>query len=52
MKYLKAFLIILITFFTLGSAMAQVVVRAGVGGTYQHHWHHRHWHHRHWHRRP
>jgi hypothetical protein len=53
MKYLKVFLIMLLTAFTLGGAMAQVVVRAQVGGRpYHRHWHHRHWHHRHWHRRP
>ena len=52
MKYLKAFLIILLTVFTLGGAMAQVVVRATVGGgPYHRHWHHRHWHSRRWHRR-
>jgi hypothetical protein len=46
MKFLKIFLIALITVFTFGSAMAQVVVRARVGGPV---YHHRHWHHRHWH---
>jgi hypothetical protein len=45
MKYLKAFLIVMLTVFTFGSAMAQVVVQARVGGHY-HHRHHRHWHHR------
>jgi hypothetical protein len=51
MKYLKALLIILLTIFTLGSAMAQVEVQARVGGPYHRHWHHRHWHSRRWHRR-
>jgi len=49
MKFLKVFLIALIAVFTFGSAMAQVVVRARVGGPgYHHHWHHRHhWRHHH-----
>ncbi len=46
MKYLKAFLIVMLTVFTFGSAMAQqVVVQARVGG----HYHHRHHHWRHHH---
>jgi hypothetical protein len=43
MKYLKVLLIVMLTVFTFGSAMAQVVVRARIGGPI----HHRHWHHRH-----
>jgi hypothetical protein len=51
MKYLKVLLIAIIAMFTFGSAMAQVVVRARVGGpAYHRHWHHRHYH-RHWHHR-
>ena len=42
MKYLKAFLVAVITVFTFGSAIAQIQVRARVGGDR----HHRHYHHR------
>jgi len=38
MKYLKAFLVVIVTIFTVGSATAQTV---------HHHWHHRHWHRHH-----
>ena len=43
MKYLKAFLVAVIMIFTFGSAMAQIQVRARVGGDryHRHHWHHR-----------
>jgi hypothetical protein len=43
MKYLKAFLVAVIMVFTFGSAMAQIRVRANIGGRpHHHHWHHRH----------
>jgi hypothetical protein len=48
MKFLKVFLLIIVAMFTVGSAMAQVVVRARVGGPYQHHYHHRHYRHHHY----
>jgi hypothetical protein len=51
MKYLKILVITIITFFTIGSAMAQVLIRAKVGGGDRHHYrhyrHHRTWHPRH-----
>jgi hypothetical protein len=51
MKYLKILVITVITFFTVGSAMAQVSIRAKVGGDDRHHYrhyrHHRTWHPRH-----
>jgi hypothetical protein len=49
MKYLKLMLFAIIMAFTFGSAQAQVVVRARVGGPvyHHHHWHHRHYHHYH-----
>ncbi len=37
MKYLKAFLVAVIMVFTFGSAMAQIQVRARIGG-HRHHW--------------
>ncbi len=51
MKYLKVLLLAVLTMFTFGSAMAQVVVRARVGPPPPHrHWHHRHYYWRHHHR--
>jgi hypothetical protein len=52
MKYLKILVITIITFFTVGSAMAQVSIKARVGGRDRdrdrHHYrHHRVWHPRH-----
>jgi len=49
MKYLRAFLIVMLTVFTFAGAMAQqVVVKARVGGPdHPRHWHHRHWRHHH-----
>ncbi|MCR8561697.1 hypothetical protein KXD93_28840 [Mucilaginibacter sp. BJC16-A38] len=63
MKYLKVLLIAVVTVITFGSAKAQVVVKARVGGLVHRHYvhhrrvvvrpvHHRHWrHHRRYHRR-
>jgi len=47
MKYLRACLLAAIAFLTFGSAMAQVSVRARIGGDryHHHHWHHRHYRH-------
>jgi hypothetical protein len=51
MKYLKMLVVLLLTIFTIGSAAAQIVVKARVGdrGHRHHHYYYRH-HHRydHW----
>jgi len=51
MKFLKVFLLIIVAMFTFGSAMAQVSVRARVGGPYPHHYHHHHIRHHRYHHR-
>jgi hypothetical protein len=45
MKYLKLMVLVLVTMFTFGSAKAQVVVRAHIGGP-DYMWHGHHYHHR------
>ena len=53
MKYLKLMVLAIVMLFTfVGSSMAQVIVKArvGGGGYYYHHRHysHRYWRHHHW----
>lgn len=48
MKYLKIMLFAIVMAFTFGSANAQIVVRARVGGGHDYYYHHHHYHHRYW----
>jgi hypothetical protein len=47
MRYLKMLVITIIALFTFGSAMAQVVVKARIGGPEHHYRHHHRWHRHH-----